>query len=162
LWAVVGASRHLEPSSHAPCPMFWDCGFEGPFAWVVGDERDMSGSAGLNEDSAALVAARVDLPVRKHDRRIEITSGAFASAATTDRTAHVPANRGQSSPRAATEIEPGIWGNNPDFGARAKLKSFSGEAPIPAAELAARKPGKLSVVGRPVCSRASASILRLA
>jgi hypothetical protein len=72
LWAVVGASRHLEPSSHAPCPMFWDCGFEGPFAWVVGDERDMSGSAGLNEDSAALVAARVDLPVRKHDRRIEI------------------------------------------------------------------------------------------
>jgi hypothetical protein len=52
--------------------MFWDCGFEGPFAWVVGDERDMSGSAGLNEDSAALVAARVDLPVRKHHRRIEI------------------------------------------------------------------------------------------
>jgi hypothetical protein len=44
------------------------------------------------------------------------------------------------------EIEARIREGKVDFGARARLEPFLGEAPIAVAAFAARKPGKLSVV----------------
>ena len=46
-------SAHLEPSADAGGAMFWDRGLERPFARVVGDEGDVGGAAGLDEDSIA-------------------------------------------------------------------------------------------------------------
>ena len=45
------------------------------------------------------------------------------------------------------QIEAGIWGNEADFGARAGFEPILGEAADAGAAFAARKPGKLSVVG---------------
>src|ERR1700733_11819908 len=48
-----GLLAYLEPGPDACGAMFGDCCLERPSAGVVGDEGDMGGAAGLDEDGVA-------------------------------------------------------------------------------------------------------------